>query len=294
MKQLLLIIGLIGFTQLSYSQNTGLDSIFNAGKANLNSKNYIVAISQFTDVISKHPDNASAYYNRALAKRGLSIQSDYQTSEPCHDFATALELGMTDAVPHLERECMTECHQTSNIYSAPEEVFCADLNSKVLYHLPVEFNLLNNVVKINLFNNKLTNFPSEVYSLAVLMFLDLSSNKITEMHPEIKNLVYLKELNMNKNFLHNLPMEIGQLTHLKQLYLRANMIDELPHSMGSLKNLEEIDLAMNSLTSLPEEFANLKNLKTINLVGNPIEKKEQKKIIAMLPKTCKVYFGDGE
>jgi tetratricopeptide (TPR) repeat protein len=259
------------------------------GLTSLNKKEYIKAIGEFTNAISLNPTYADAYYHRAYAKDLLGKNMGFFSSELCYDFISAMKLGKLDAANKLENTCMGECYDLDAAFLEPEIVFCADFSSKVLSDLPAGIEKLNNIVKLNFFNNKMTAFSEKFGKITTLISLDLSSNKITTVSPVIGKLVYLSDLNLNKNQIKELPYEFGNLKNIKTLTLRQNGLTTFPKSIAMLASLENLDLALNPLTSLPVEIANLKNLKTLTLVGHEMSGKEQAKVKALLPHTT-IYF----
>jgi hypothetical protein len=262
---------------------------FDSGLNSIRSKDYIKAIGDFTNAVSIRVNYAEAYLQRAKAKILLGEAMGFVNSEACADLVMAMRYKNKEAGALLEKHCMGECFDNKSAFMEPEIVFCGDFSNKVLSDLPPNTNSLSNMVKLSLFNNKLTKASEKLGALYSLVSLDLSSNKITEVSPEISKLSSLRELNLNKNMIELLPVEFGNLDELRFLYLRSNMIIELPKSVARLKNLETLDLSLNKLSTLPIEIANLKNLKTLILVGNDIPKPKQEVISKLLPNT-KIYF----
>jgi tetratricopeptide (TPR) repeat protein len=251
----------------------------------LNKKDYIQAISEFTNAISLKPDYADAYYHRATAKELLGKKMGFFSSEMCSDLVSAMINGKVEALDKLEKSCMGECFDLDAAFVEPEVVYCADFSSKMLKDLPAGSEKLAFLVKLNFFNNKLTTLPEKFGTLDRLISLDLSSNQITSIPALIGKLTRLRDLNVSKNQIASLPYEFGNLKQLKLLNMRQNGLTTFPKSVATLSSLETLDLAFNKLTSMPLEVANLKNLKTLILVGNEIPVSEQKKIKALLPNT---------
>jgi len=286
------ILSILTFLLLTVStafNHPDATSYYNSGVTALNSKDYIKAIGDFTNAISLNPKYADAYYYRAYSKELLGIKMGFTSTEMCSDLVMAMYYGKNEAASKLEKSCMLECFPADMAFEEPEIVYCADFSSKVLTDLPAGSGKMTYLVKLNMFNNKLTALSKEWEKLDKLISLDLSSNKLTAISPSIGKLIHLKELNLNKNPITSLPVEIGNLKNLQTLTLRQNGLTQFPGSIAMLTSLENLDLALNKLTSLPMEVANLKNLKTLTLVGNEIPSKEQNKIKALLPKT-KIYF----
>ena len=101
--------------------------------------------------------------------------------------------------------------------------------------------------------------------------LDLYNNQLTQLPSEIGQLTQLTELYLSSNKLTQLPSEIGQLTQLTYLSLSDNQLTQLPTEIGQLTRLNYLYLCNNQLTQLPSEIGNLAQLTTLDLQGNPIE-----------------------
>ena len=274
----------------SFSQTPDAQSFYENGVENINNKNYIGAIADFTNALSEKPDFGAAYLQRAVAKYELAVSAGYESIELCMDLSQALNLGEEEAIPFIKKYCQNECYKMEMAFYQPEMVFCADFSSKILYDLPKDaYYKLINLTKINLFNNKFEEIPKNFIDLNLLIQLDMSSNRLTEIQPIVGNLVYLEELKLNKNMIAHLPDELGNLTLLKNLQLKGNKIVRVPKSLANLKNLEYLDLSANQISHLPDDISNWKNMKTLLLMGNTFSKKEQKRIQDALP-NCTIYF----
>ncbi len=286
MKKLVSISMVFVFIICSGFYQPDAKTFYENALTSLNKKDYIQAISEFTNAISLKPDYADAYYHRATAKELLGKKMGFFSSEMCSDLVSAMLNGKTEALDKLEKSCMGECFDLDAAFLEPEVVYCADFSSKLLLDLPNGSENLSNLVKLNFFNNKLKGPLSEKFSkLDRLISLDLSSNKVTTIPASIGKLSRLRDINLSKNEIASLPYEFGNLKALKMLNMRQNGLTTFPKSVAMLSSLEVLDLAFNKLTTMPIEIANLKNLKTLILVGNEISKNEQNKIKALLPKT---------
>ncbi|MCH8317283.1 MAG: leucine-rich repeat domain-containing protein [Bacteroidetes bacterium] len=290
MKSLLtVLVIIINIALESIAQSDKSKTFYTSGISKLNSKDFIQAIAAFTSAIGLKPDFADAYYQRARAKKLLAESVGFHNNEPCYDLVEALTFGNTAAFTMLESECMSECFHLKSAFFEPEIVFCADFSSKILYGLPENSKKMINILKLNLYNNKLAQFPEAISNFKNLIFMDISSNKLTSLSQAIGNNTKLKGLNLNKNQLTTLPDGIGKLKHLQHLFLRNNNLKNIPAAIGNLHSLVELDLAFNELTSMPGEIVTLKKLTTLNLVGNPLNHVEKKKIKDSLP-GCTIYF----
>lgn len=247
------------------------------------------AISDFTMAISLKQDFGEAYLERAKAKMLFAKKMGFTNTEFCFDLVQALNLNVEAAPQLLEEHCNSECFDLQKAFVEPEIVFCADFSSKIMTSLPKGSSHLTNLIRVNLFNNHLTELGREFEDLKSLLILDLSSNHLESITSSIAQLTHLEDLNLNKNELTKLPSEIGQLSKLKKLSIRSNQLSELPIEIGLCKNLEHLDLSLNELSNLPLEISQLKKLKSLNLSGNKLDKRSQKKIVSILPST-QIYF----
>ncbi|UOB16905.1 leucine-rich repeat domain-containing protein [Abyssalbus ytuae] len=127
-----------------------------------------------------------------------------------------------------------------------------------------------NIIKLNLFSNKLTSIPSEIGQLTSLKILDLSGNQLTSIPVEVGQLIGLEELHLYKNQLTSIPAQIGQLTNLEELYLYENQLTSIPEEIGQLTSLEQLYLYENQLTSIPGEIGQLISIKIFDLNVNQL------------------------
>ena len=286
MKKLITYCSIIAvlFFGTSFNQPDA-KNYYDTGLVSLNQKDYIKAIGDFTNAISMNPKFGDAYYYRAYSKELLGKKMGFISSELCSDLIYSMVYGKSEASEKINELCTGECFNMESAFVEPEIVYCADFSSQILTDLPANVENLHYLVKLNMFNNKLSTLSQSWAHLEKLISLDLGSNRLTLLPPVIGKMTELKELNLNKNLLPTLPAEIGNLKHLKTLTLRQNGLKSLPANIGSLTELEDLDLALNMLTVLPAEIAYLKNLKKLILVGNEISTKEQQRIKTLLPNT---------
>lgn len=127
---------------------------------------------------------------------------------------------------------------------------------------------MKNLEFLNLVQNFIIVFPSEICTLTSLKSLFLSDNKLTALPSEIGNLTNLETLDLCNNNLTSLPSEIGNLKCLKDLHVAYNELSALPSEIGNLTNLETLDLNNKDLSYLPSEIGNIKCLKTLYMANN--------------------------
>jgi len=143
-------------------------------------------------------------------------------------------------------------------------------------------------------SEKLTQFPTEIFSLAdSLEVLDLSDNELTALPDDFARLHKLKILFLSNNLFQHLPNVLGKCASLEMISFKANkltsiaedafplqtrwliltdnQIESLPDVMGKLSRLQKLALAGNKLSALPESMANCKNLELVRLSANQLD-----------------------
>ncbi|WP_334319114.1 leucine-rich repeat domain-containing protein [Termitidicoccus mucosus] len=102
-------------------------------------------------------------------------------------------------------------------------------------------------------------------SLQGMYFTD---NKITEIPPEVFTLAGLRKLEIAGNQLSVLPREVGNLTKLIHFRLDKNKLTSLPDSISNLKELRVVDFSDNDLAEIPQAFAEVSIRYELRLRGN--------------------------
>jgi Leucine-rich repeat (LRR) protein len=272
-----------------FSQTKSAEEYYKEGVQKIKSKEYLGAIGDFTAAISLKKDYADAYLERANAKMLFAESKGFENLEYCSDLINAANFGSNNAKLLMHNNCTKQCMSIEMAFFEPELVFCADFSNKVLYDMPKGSNHLLNLVKLNLFNNKMVNIPPVLGKLTALTYLDFSSNRLVTLDNTICKLTFLRDLNLGKNQITTISENIGELKDLTHLYLQNNEIKTIPKTIGKLEHLEILDLSHNHIENLPQEIINCKKLKTLILVGNDFSAKEQNKIKSLLP-GANVYF----
>ena len=125
--------------------------------------------------------------------------------------------------------------------------------------------------KLQLIDENLTKFPSNIKNLTQLELLELSYNKISVIVSDIRFLVKLQTLKLVENNLTLIPFEIGFLTSLTHINMTFNRIKNIPPEIGNLTNLDCLALSFNEITEIPLEIKNLINLKCLALSCNKLK-----------------------
>jgi len=262
---------------------------YEEGLVNLQAREYVQAIGDFTLAISLKPDFAEAYLQRAIAKQLLGEKMGFVNSERCVDLAQALSLGHEEAAHLLMNDCRGEGYSPNSPIENPQEEFCFGYSNRHLSVLPQSIELFPHLVSLNFAHNELKAIDQRALSGPQLMLLDVSHNQLSSVSSSVGQLAYLQELNLNNNRLTALPAEIGNLHRLKALFLRGNQLRHVPASITGCQSLEMLDLSFNQLTELPEEINRLSRLEHLILVGNKISKEAQQSIQKALPQ-CHIEF----
>ncbi|NUM58998.1 MAG: leucine-rich repeat domain-containing protein [Bdellovibrionaceae bacterium] len=105
----------------------------------------------------------------------------------------------------------------------------------------------------------------------------------------IKMPTSLEILSLNRIELKMIPKWVFTQTNLKNLTIQYGSIYQIPAEIKNLRSLETLDFLSNQVNVLPNEINTLNSLKTLNLANNNVTKKQQAKILSLLPKV-KINF----
>lgn len=150
----------------------------------------------------------------------------------------------------------------------PLKVIKLDLNNQNLTEFPKEIANFKNLEALDLSLNKIKNIPASIQNLKKLKVLQMYSNELTSLPNEIGELDSLETLNMYDNQIKNIPVTIGKLSQLSSLYLQSNQITNLPNEIGNLTELQSADFSYNKLSNLPNSFFGLNKLIAVNFYQN--------------------------
>jgi Leucine-rich repeat (LRR) protein len=142
--------------------------------------------------------------------------------------------------------------------------------------LPVSFKKLSNLEKLDLADNKLTQFPSGIKGNKSLTELLLSNNLLTLNDGWMEESASLEKLELQRNSIKHLPSAIAQFPKLKKLTLNFNVIETVAPEIASLTQLEQLSFYNNRLTSIPDGVYALSALKEVDLYFNQIERVDQR------------------
>ena len=139
-----------------------------------------------------------------------------------------------------------------------------------LTEIPTEIFELDWLEELDLSYNQLTSLPDSLIRLKEIIILDLSYNNLTLLPYSLTQLQNLTELNLSYNQLISLPDSLTQLQNLTTLFLNKNQLTSLPDSLTQLQNLTTLYLNDNQLISIPENFSLLKKIEILDLSDNKL------------------------
>ena len=137
--------------------------------------------------------------------------------------------------------------------------------------LPEGIKKLENLVELNLTDNKLTKFPACIRRLKNLSRLDLSHNSLESLQG-LEKIRRVQILVVDHNKLSTIFKDISHLKRLEILRCSNNNIQEIGQEIRQLKYLKDIDLSDNNITMLPTDVFLLPKLDALNVSRNSISK----------------------
>uniref|UniRef100_UPI0037E720CB leucine-rich repeat-containing protein 40 n=1 Tax=Semicossyphus pulcher TaxID=241346 RepID=UPI0037E720CB len=144
------------------------------------------------------------------------------------------------------------------------------LSSNQLTQLSDDIRLLTGLTTLDLHDNQLSSLPSALGELQELQQLRLSHNQLKALPVELCAMKNLCSLTLQQNLLESLPEELGILENLTELDLSNNNLKGLPSSIGHLTCLQKLNLCHNKLSSLPDSLAKLTNVKLLDCSNNQL------------------------
>lgn len=115
--------------------------------------------------------------------------------------------------------------------------------------------------------DNLAYFPFKDY-IHTLLKLNLSQNNLVQFPQELFNLKVIEEIRLDYNYIQYLPSQIGNLKTLQSLSFLSNRLLSLPHSIYSLKKLQTLNIAKNNIKGIEADIIDLENLSTLHIYSN--------------------------
>eukprot|EP00833_Pecoramyces_ruminatium_P010041 jgi/Orpsp1_1/1184073/evm.model.c7180000087893.1 len=171
-----------------------------------------------------------------------------------------------------------DCKKLNKLYNNPEDTDCCPYTNEFgcendnyeIQELKINISEDISIENIPIFNklkdlhlNMYTPiFPMNINLNSPIEKIDLRDNYITTFPSQLLKLPNLKELDLSNNNLNSIPYGlINSLPNLKNLNLESNNIHEIPETINTLNNIEEISLRNNKIEKFPFMFKYLQNLK---------------------------------
>jgi Leucine-rich repeat (LRR) protein len=177
---------------------------------------------------------------------------------------------------NLVKDIPVKLKNCKRIFLRTDDFFKDSIKNKLtvvkeLSDINYSFKIFNNKIIVELPYLGLTEFPKDIFELKEqVLEINLKNNKIKYIPKEIMELKGLKKLNLSGNLIKSLPNELYELKNLTELHLSDNMIAYLSENIKNLSKLKSLYLNKNDIISLPRNFTKLKNLKYINFENNPL------------------------
>uniref|UniRef100_A0A803T0Q8 Leucine rich repeat containing 69 n=1 Tax=Anolis carolinensis TaxID=28377 RepID=A0A803T0Q8_ANOCA len=134
---------------------------------------------------------------------------------------------------------------------------------------PEQLKYLVSLQKLHLFGNKICRISPSIFDgLQNLVLLNLNNNRLTYLPPEIQRLKNLECMSLDNNQLRSLPKELCCLRKLRELHLSHNSIIGL----CKMKRLRILDVAGNNIQIFPTDMENLE-LEELYCEDNPLLEK---------------------
>lgn len=137
--------------------------------------------------------------------------------------------------------------------------------------LPDSFSTLENLVELNLNNNKFSKLPSAVKKLRNLTRLSLSFNTIDSLKG-LEKLKKMQVLMLDHNKFASVFKDITHMRKLEILDCSNNNIREVGLDVRFLKNLRELNVSKNRISVLPTDVFQLTTLESLKAGQNQISK----------------------
>lgn len=170
-----------------------------------------------------------------------------------------------------------KCLERSSFYNLPY-LTLIDLSHNQLRSMNEgSFELLPNLLRIDLMFNNLVTFSlkcfQHVSNASTPMSINISNNELQNFDSELSTYIYIYSLDLSNNELVNTKAFRNIGYSLRVLYLNGNSISVLGnHALGDLPFLEVLNLAHNRITAMRRQsFQGLMNLQELDLSHNAIE-----------------------
>jgi Leucine-rich repeat (LRR) protein len=130
---------------------------------------------------------------------------------------------------------------------------------------------LQNVKKILLQDNQITQLANDVMQSGIVEEIRLDNNPLQDLDPKLVAEMYLmRSLSLQGSALSQLPSNMSSMMELSFLDVTGNRLRALPASLVQLQLLETLRASKNLLECLPNNMRNMTSLKILELNDNRI------------------------
>lgn len=133
-----------------------------------------------------------------------------------------------------------------------------NLNSEEMESRLKEFDEIEEVSTVLLYQNLMETVPSMIGTFKNLRYLDVSSNRLTELPTEIGHCPLTTLIAKNNRLSDkSLPPNFPNLVNLKELNFSGNEFSHFPSEVLEMKNINYLFMGGNNISKIPKEISNL-------------------------------------
>ena len=217
--------------------------------------------------------------NQLQKLKSLTIRSSqsYGSIDNVVPLSLSVNISELKELKFLDIDCSRFSDETLLLLSnlpKLENLIKLKIHNQDLSNLPDNFGNMKNLKSLSLEMN-LLNFPVSIGNLRTLEFLYVSSIyefEFPESFCELSNLLFL-DINVKKINNEKFLQSLGKLSKLKTLRMSIEILEEIPLAIGQLLNLEELEIDIYTsgsvektfVENIPDFFQGLLNLKICKL-----------------------------
>lgn len=160
-----------------------------------------------------------------------------------------------------------------------------DLGYNNISKLPTQLPNLENLSKVDLRNNLLSEIPISINSWSELFILNLTDNKLRQ-NPNLAELEKLRILNLKSNQIKNITDCIPSVTVLD---VEDNLITKIPKFLTNSR-IRNLNLSNNKIRRIPDYIEDFGVYPRIILEGNPLDNHSKQMIADLNNQGYKIQF----
>jgi Leucine-rich repeat (LRR) protein len=219
------------------------------------------------DIVEESTLVITSRENKKKRRRKQARSRHGKHGAPRDDDVTNYEEETLCTMLNISKRDIKSCVKTNN----QKQIISLNCNSMGKDNFFIQHSILfNNLSRLDLFNNSLSEFPSCICDITCLKDLQLSKNNLKCIPETVGNLKNLVKFSIQSNKIYVLPKSICNLLALKELYVSNNALTKIPGNIGSIKNLTTLAVGGNKIFWLPKSIGKLKKIQLINAENNRI------------------------